>query len=116
MHMPACFAAVIRPFAPVFVQQRVWCHAELLLIGAVLAPGRRTVASSRAPRSAAATSPEIVADLFTRPPLYHGRGGHLRPSVAFSPRSALIKAGGVAPAGTFRHSPPYFPAGKETCT
>jgi hypothetical protein len=45
MHMPACFAAVILPFAPVFVQQRVWCHAELLLIGAVLAPGRRTVAS-----------------------------------------------------------------------
>jgi hypothetical protein len=46
MHMPACFAAVILPFAPVFVQQRVWCHAELLLIGAVLAPGRRTVTSS----------------------------------------------------------------------
>src|SRR5215218_8799979 len=45
MHMPACFAAVILPFAPVFVQQRVWCHAELLLIGAVLAPGRRTVTS-----------------------------------------------------------------------
>jgi hypothetical protein len=45
MHMPACFAAVILPFAPVFVQQRVRCHAELLLIGAVLAPGRRTVTS-----------------------------------------------------------------------
>ena len=45
MQMPACFAAVILPFAPVFVPQRAWCHAELLLIGAILAPGRRTVTS-----------------------------------------------------------------------
>jgi DDE superfamily endonuclease len=45
MHLPACFAAVILTFAPVFVQQRTWRHAELLLIGAILAPGGRTVAS-----------------------------------------------------------------------
>jgi len=45
MHLPARFAAVILAFAPVFVQQRTWRHAELLLIGAILAPGKRTVTS-----------------------------------------------------------------------
>jgi hypothetical protein len=28
---------------PVFLQQRTWRHAELLLIGAILAPGKRRV-------------------------------------------------------------------------
>jgi hypothetical protein len=45
MHLPACFAAVILAFAPVFRQQRIWRHAKLLLIGAILAPGKRTVTS-----------------------------------------------------------------------
>jgi hypothetical protein len=45
MHVPACFAAVILTFAPVFLQQRTWRHAELLLTGAILAPGKRTVTS-----------------------------------------------------------------------
>src|SRR3954465_8284249 len=45
MDLPACFAAVILTFAPVFVQQRAWGPAELLLIGAILAPGKRTVTS-----------------------------------------------------------------------
>ena len=45
MHLPACFAAVILTFAPVFVQRRTWRHAEVLLIGAILAPGQRTVTS-----------------------------------------------------------------------
>jgi hypothetical protein len=45
MHLPACFAAVILTFAPVFVQRRTWRHAEVLLIGAILAPGERTVTS-----------------------------------------------------------------------
>jgi DDE superfamily endonuclease len=43
MHLPARFAALVRAFAPVFSQQRTWRHAELLLIGAILAPGKRTV-------------------------------------------------------------------------
>jgi hypothetical protein len=43
--LPARFAALIQAFAPVFVQQRTWRRAELLLIGAILAPGRRTVTS-----------------------------------------------------------------------
>jgi hypothetical protein len=42
--LPGRFAAVILCFAPLF-RERSWRHAEVLLIGAILAPGRRTVAS-----------------------------------------------------------------------
>src|ERR671921_2235884 len=42
--LPARFAAVILCFAPLF-QQRSWRHAQVLLVGAILAPGRRTVTS-----------------------------------------------------------------------
>jgi hypothetical protein len=44
--MRACqrLAALILYFAPLF-QHRSWRHAEVLLVGAILAPGRRTVAS-----------------------------------------------------------------------
>ncbi len=42
--LPARFAAVILCFAPLFLQ-RSWRHAEVLLVGAILAPGRRTVTS-----------------------------------------------------------------------
>src|SRR4051794_10531177 len=45
MHLPACFASLILTFAPVFLQERTWRRAELLLIGAILAPGKRTVTS-----------------------------------------------------------------------
>src|SRR3712207_1063136 len=45
MHLPARFAAIIPAFTPVFRQQRTWRHTELLLIGAILAPGKRTVTS-----------------------------------------------------------------------
>jgi hypothetical protein len=44
-HLPARFAATILTFAPVFLQQRTWRHARLLLIGAILTPGKRTVTS-----------------------------------------------------------------------
>jgi hypothetical protein len=40
--LPTRFAAVILSFAPLFFQ-RSWRHAEVLLIGAVLAPGKRIV-------------------------------------------------------------------------
>jgi hypothetical protein len=43
--LPARFAALILAFAPVFLQRRTWHHAELLLVGAILAPGKRTVTS-----------------------------------------------------------------------
>ena len=42
--LPSRFAAVILTFAPLFLQ-RSWRHAEVLLAGAILAPGKRTVAS-----------------------------------------------------------------------
>jgi DDE superfamily endonuclease len=41
--LPARFATLVLAFAPVFAQQRTWRRAELLLIGAILAPGKRTV-------------------------------------------------------------------------
>src|ERR671917_1374735 len=34
LRLPSRFAAVILAFAPVFLQQRTWCHAEVLLIRA----------------------------------------------------------------------------------
>ena len=42
--LPAHFAGLILAFAPLFVQ-RSWRHAHLLLVGAILTPGRRTVTS-----------------------------------------------------------------------
>jgi hypothetical protein len=42
--LPSRFAAVLLCFAPLFFQ-RSWRHAEVLLLGAILAPGRRTVTS-----------------------------------------------------------------------
>jgi hypothetical protein len=43
LRLPTRFAGVILSFAPVFVQQRTWRHAQVLLLGALLAPGQRTV-------------------------------------------------------------------------
>jgi hypothetical protein len=43
--LPSRFATLVLAFAPVFLQQRTWRRAELLLIGAILAPGKRTVTS-----------------------------------------------------------------------
>ncbi len=45
LRLPVRFAKIISTFAPVFVQQRTWRHAQLLLLGALLAPGQRTVSS-----------------------------------------------------------------------
>jgi hypothetical protein len=42
--LPPRFAALVLCFAPLFLQ-RSWRHAEVLLVGAILAPGRRTVTS-----------------------------------------------------------------------
>jgi hypothetical protein len=43
--LPSRFAALVLAFAPVFSQHRTWRRAELLLTGAILAPGKRTVTS-----------------------------------------------------------------------
>ena len=42
LQLPPRFATVILSFAPLFFQ-RSWRHAEVLLLGAILAPGTRTV-------------------------------------------------------------------------
>src|SRR3954469_7043659 len=44
LRLPPRFATIILYFAPLFFQ-RSWRPAEMLLIGAILAPGRRTVTS-----------------------------------------------------------------------
>ena len=44
LRLPACFAAVILCFAPLF-RQHTWRHAQVLLLGAILVPGQRTVTS-----------------------------------------------------------------------
>ena len=44
LRLPSRFATVILTFAPLFFQ-RSWRHAEVLLTGAILTPGTRTVAS-----------------------------------------------------------------------
>ena len=43
--LPPKMVQVLAPFAPLF-SKRVWQYARLLLIGAILAPGRRSVSSA----------------------------------------------------------------------
>ncbi len=43
--LPASIIRVLAPFAPLF-SERVWQHVQVLLAGAVLAPGQRTVSSA----------------------------------------------------------------------
>jgi len=45
LHVPARFASILVAFAPVFVQARTWQHARMLVLGALLVPGQRTVCS-----------------------------------------------------------------------
>lgn len=42
LNLPAEITAFLAPFASVFTPT-VWYHAPILLIGAILAPGKRTV-------------------------------------------------------------------------
>jgi len=43
--LPIAILAVLAPFAPLF-SARVWCHAQVLLAGAILGPAQRTVAAA----------------------------------------------------------------------
>jgi hypothetical protein len=43
--LPEVIILVLAPFAPLF-SHRVWLHAQLLLRGAILAPGARTVTAA----------------------------------------------------------------------
>jgi hypothetical protein len=40
--LPEAIILVLAPFAPLF-SERVWVHAQVLLVGAILSPGPRTV-------------------------------------------------------------------------
>jgi DDE superfamily endonuclease len=44
-HLPDAIIQLLAPFAPLF-SARVWRHAQLLLLGAILAPGARTVTAA----------------------------------------------------------------------
>jgi hypothetical protein len=41
--LPEPMIRLLLPFAPLF-SRRVWVHAQLLVMGAILAPGRQTCA------------------------------------------------------------------------
>ena len=43
--VPSEFTSLIMVFAPLF-SCRVWRHAQVLLVGAILAPGKRTVTAA----------------------------------------------------------------------
>src|ERR687897_719757 len=43
--LPTQMIRVLLPFVPLF-SRRVWQHAQVLLVGAILAPGARTVSSA----------------------------------------------------------------------
>jgi hypothetical protein len=43
--LPTAMIQMLAPFAPLF-SERVWRHAQLLLTGAILATGKRTVSSA----------------------------------------------------------------------
>ena len=43
--LPPKMVQALVPFAPLF-SKRVWQHAQVLVVGAILAPGKRTVASA----------------------------------------------------------------------
>src|SRR5260221_7802039 len=43
--LPADMVALLAPFAPLF-SRPVWRHVQVLLVGAILAPGRRMVSSA----------------------------------------------------------------------
>ena len=48
--LPADIVALLAPFAPLFAPlfaRPVWCHVQVLLVGAILAPGRRLVSTAR---------------------------------------------------------------------
>ncbi len=45
LHLPRPIIKVLHPFAAVF-RERTWEHAQVLLVGAILAPGQRTVTAA----------------------------------------------------------------------
>ena len=52
--LPDAIVTVLIPFAGLF-QHRTWCKAQVLLVGAILTPGQRTVAAALRVMGSAAT-------------------------------------------------------------
>jgi hypothetical protein len=48
LNLPAAVIAFLAPFAPLFTPS-VWYHAQILLVGAILTPGKRTVTRNLLP-------------------------------------------------------------------
>jgi DDE superfamily endonuclease len=44
--LPTTMIRLLAPFAPLFSKKRVWQNVQVLVAGAILAPGRRTVGCS----------------------------------------------------------------------
>lgn len=44
-NLPEAMIAILAAFAPLF-SNRVWIHAQVLMVGAILAPGKRTVTAA----------------------------------------------------------------------
>ena len=44
LNLPVQVASIIEPFAAVF-SKRVWCQAQILVVGAILTTGKRTITS-----------------------------------------------------------------------
>ena len=62
--LPTQIIAVLMPFAPLF-SQPVFRHVQVLLVGAILTPGRRTVANAL-PVMGLADIPQLSAVWFLR--------------------------------------------------
>ena len=60
--LPDTMIRVLSPFAPLF-SRRVWQHVRLLLVGAILAPGERIVASALQKRSAFTANDDSAATI-----------------------------------------------------
>ena len=45
LNLPGIIINLLNPFAPVFYGETTWEKAKTLLVGAILAPGKRTVSA-----------------------------------------------------------------------
>ena len=86
--VPKEFAILMTTFAPLFTK-RVWHHVQVLLVGAILAPGKRTVtAALRVMGLAQAKSLSTVSSCLEPCRLVEpGRGAPLVAPVGVHPRA-----------------------------
>jgi hypothetical protein len=63
--LPEAIILVLAPFAPL-LSERVWVHTHVLLVGAILSPGPRTVTAALRVMGLAMI---LLAKSFSRPPV-----------------------------------------------